>query len=320
MTEAFTTTSVLTNLCQTAYDRLLEFALRSEPLFRNVADKKPAQQTAPGASVVLSLYSDLAAVTSALSESTDTDVVAIANPTQVTVTLQEYGNAAIVTRFLEATALSDVDPALANIIAYNCANSIDGLAQTALATIATTHVIGTSSTGSATITANPTKTNLLGTNLISSAAVRYIVAKLRANNVVPTRGNLYTAYIHPEVSHDLRAETGSGGWRESHITGAPDVIWPGEIGQYEGAAFVENSRCLSDTGGNGGTTRIFNTYFLGQQALAEASAQEPHIVIGPVVDRLARFRPIGWHAILGWSLYRTAASYKLWTSSSIHTT
>jgi N4-gp56 family major capsid protein len=266
---------------------------------------------------VLSLYSDLAAITSPLSEATDVTAVTIANPDRVTVTLQEYGNAAIVTRFLEATALSDVDPAIANIIAYNCANSIDGLAQTALATIGTTNVLGTSSTGSTTITANPTKTNLLGTNLISSAAVRYAVAKLRANNVVPTRGNLYTCYIHPEVSHDLRAETGAGGWRESHITGAPDVIWPGEIGQYEGAAFVENSRCLSDTGGNS-SARIFNTYFLGQQALAEASAQEPHIVIGPVVDRLARFRPIGWHAILGWSLYRTAASYKLWTSSSIH--
>ena len=311
-----TTTTSLALLCQTAYDRLLEFALRSEPLFRNVADKKPAQQTAPGASIVLSLYNDMAAVTGALSEATDVTAVEISAPTQVTVTLAEYGSAAIVTRFLEATALTDVDPAIANLISYNCANSVDVLAQTALATIGATH---TMCDVAGAISTSPTKGNLTAANVITSSAVRYAVAKLRANNVVPTRGQLYTCYIHPEVSHDLRAETGAGGWRDSHVYGAPDTIWPGEIGQYEGAAFIENSRCLSDTGGSS-SARIFNTYFLGQQALAEASAVEPHIVIGPVIDRLARFRPIGWHAILGWSLYRTAASYKLWTSSSIHAT
>ena len=40
-------------------------------------------------------------------------------------------------------------------------------------------------------------------------------------------------------------------------------------------------------------TKVFNTYFAGQQALAEAVAEEPHIVIGPVVDKLMRHRPIG---------------------------
>ena len=311
-----TTVTSLTLLCQTAYDRLLEFALRSEPLFRNVADKKPAQQTAPGATIVLSLYNDMAAVTGALSEATDVTAVEISAPTQVTVTLAEYGSAAIVTRFLEATALTDVDPAIANLISYNCANSVDVLAQTALATIGATH---TMSDVAGSISTSPTKGALTAANVITSSAVRYAVAKLRANNVVPTRGQLYTCYIHPEVSHDLRAETGAGGWRDSHVYGAPDTIWPGEIGQYEGAAFVENSRCLNAGDGNS-SARIFNTYFLGQQALAEATAQEPHIVIGPVVDRLARLRPIGWHAILGWALYRPAASYKLWTGSSIHTT
>jgi hypothetical protein len=32
-------------LVQKAYDRLLEFALRSEPLIRSVADKRPANQS-----------------------------------------------------------------------------------------------------------------------------------------------------------------------------------------------------------------------------------------------------------------------------------
>lgn len=41
--DVLTSTTVMANLVQTAYDKLVEFALRSEPLFREVADKKPAQ-------------------------------------------------------------------------------------------------------------------------------------------------------------------------------------------------------------------------------------------------------------------------------------
>lgn len=34
-------TSLGVNLVQTAYDRYVEFALRSQPLFRTLADKRP---------------------------------------------------------------------------------------------------------------------------------------------------------------------------------------------------------------------------------------------------------------------------------------
>jgi hypothetical protein len=43
MSDAYTTTTQLANLVETAFDKLCEFALRDEPLFRAVADKKPAQ-------------------------------------------------------------------------------------------------------------------------------------------------------------------------------------------------------------------------------------------------------------------------------------
>ena len=46
-------------LVQKAYDRLLDFALRSEPLIRSVADKKPTKLANPGSTVVLQLYADL---------------------------------------------------------------------------------------------------------------------------------------------------------------------------------------------------------------------------------------------------------------------
>jgi hypothetical protein len=65
-------------------------------------------------------------------------------------------------------------------------------------------------------------------------------------------------------------------------------------------------------------TRVFNTYFAGQQALAEAVAEEPHVVIGPVVDKLMRHRPLGWYGVLGFARYREEALYRVETSSSIN--
>jgi N4-gp56 family major capsid protein len=309
MANAYTDSSALAGLVKTAYDRYVEFALRSQPLIRSVADKRPAQQAMPGSSVVFSIYNDLAPVTAALSsESTDPDAVALSDVTTVAVTLAEYGNASLVTRKLQLFSLSDVDPAVADIIAYNMADSLDKLAMETLR--AGTNVIyGGSRTSTATITASDT---------LTAAKIRKAVAKLRSNKAVPREGSLYWCGIHPEVSHDLRAETGVGGWNDMHKyaeTGTGN-FWAGSIGTFEGAFFVETPRMYTATDGASSAT-VYRTILAGKQALAEAVAQEPSVVIGPVTDKLLRFRPIGWYGVLGFSLYRQAALYRIETGSSI---
>lgn len=318
MANAYTTTTAVSNVVQTAYDRLLEFNLRSQPIFRAFASKKPAQQAMPGSSVVFQKYVDLAQAITPLTETVDPDAVALGNTQQVTVTLNEYGNAGLITAKLEALALTDVDPALADIMAFNCVDSLDVVVQNVLAS--GTQSLGTSGTGSATISQSPTVSAITGTQLISSAAVRYAVAQMRSSNVQPLRGMLYGATLHPKVSVDLRQETGAAAWRDPHNYSAPDAIWSGEIGQYEGCFFVENPRVINAQvgSGTGGTqTRVFNSYFMGGQVLAEAVGYEPQVVIGPVVDKLMRHRPIGWKALLGWAIYRQEALWNLKTSSSI---
>ena len=311
-TENYTSTSTAslgTSLVQTAYDRYVEFALRAMPLIRDVADKRPAQQAMPGSSVVFQLYTDLSAVTGTLTETVDPDSVALGNTSNVTVTLNEYGNAAIATRKLELFSLSDVDPAIADIIAFNMADSIDGFAQTVLRQGSNVIYAGTA-TGTAGITAG---------NTITSANIRKAIAKLRSNKAVPRVGELYWVGIHPEVSHDLRAETGAGGWREAHVyneSGAGN-LWPGSIGVYEGAMFVESPRMYNAV--DGSSARVFRTLIAGKQALAEAVAEEPHVVIGPVTDKLMRFRPIGWYGVLGFARYREEALYRIESASSIGT-
>lgn len=293
-------------LVQLAYDRLVEFALRATPLIRDVADKKPARQAIPGSTVNLQIYKDLDQVTTSLTETVDPDAVALGTPDLVTITLKEYGSAALVTRALQLFSLTEVDPAIANIIAYNMADSLDQLAQAEL--IKGTQVLyGGTRTSTATVTAADT---------LTAAKVRKAVAKLRANKVAYRKGNMFWAGIHPEVSHDLRAETGAGSWRTPHEYQSNDGIWAGEIGSFEGAFFVESPRLYNATDG-ASSAKVYRTFMAGAQAFAEAVAEEPHVVIGPVVDKLMRFRPIGWYGVLGQSIYRDKALYRIETGSSI---
>jgi len=371
-------------LVQKAYDRLLEFALRAEPLIRSVADKTPAQQSIPGSTVVLQKYVDLTAATSTLSETVDPDAVALSTPDQVTITLNEYGNSVLVTRALELFSLADVDPAVSNVIAFNLADSIDKVAMETLRG-GTNVIYGGSATSTGTVAAAST---------LDSADIRKAVAKLRSNKAAYRKGSMYWVGIHPEVSHDLRAETGAAGWRDPHNYQSNENIWAGEIGAYEGAYFVESPRLYSSKSGadqtalstspavsgvsgeftivvangafggraevgdkisgtnvgtaakitaisvgatnttltvsvaNSGTvgtatltvtpvTRVFNTIVAGKQAMAQAVAEEPHVVIGNVTDKLMRFRPMGWYGVLGFARYREEALYRLETGSSI---
>jgi hypothetical protein len=64
-------------------------------------------------------------------------------------------------------------------------------------------------------------------------------------------------------------------------------------------------------------TRVYSTILCGKQALAEAVAVEPNVVIGPVTDSLMRFRPIGWYGVLGFSRYREESLYRIESGSSI---
>ncbi len=320
MANAYTSTTAMANLVQTAYDRMVEFALRSQPLFRSVADKRPAQQAMPGSSIVLQRYQDLATQKTPLNELVDPDAVAVGNPTTTTITLNEYGNAVLVTRKLDLFSLSDIDPAVANIVAYNLADTVDEVVQDVLRS-GSQFIRQNGSPGSVAPTYNGgTLAGIVAGSTYSSQAARLAVAKLRAQKVWPVKGSLYWTAIHPEVSHDLRAETGAAAWRDPHNYSAPGNIWAGEIGEYEGAFYIESPRCYNavDGGAGGNTVRVFRTYTAGQQALAEAVAEEFHVVVGPVVDKLMRARPIGWYGVAGWSLYRTEALIRTETTSAIN--
>ena len=237
---SLTTTSSISNLVQAAYDQYVRMALRSIPVMRSLADVKPVQQAMPGSSVVFSIYSDLAQATSTLTESSDVSSIALGNPSQVTVTLAEYGSAVSTTKKLNLTSFNDVDSALADIIAYNAADSIDNVVGQVLC--AGTNVIYANGPSGTVPTASSA---ILPVDTITTADIRNAVVTLRTNKALPRIGELYAAYLHPRQSADLRAESGTGGFQEltKYVERTPFTA--GAVGVLEGAFVVETPRVLN---------------------------------------------------------------------------
>jgi len=312
---AYTETSSV-SVDQVAFDRIAYFALRSELLFDQAADVQPTAQAMPGTGVTFTIFNDLAAATSTLSETNDVTAVAMSD-SQVTVTLAEYGNAVITTAKLRGTSFLDVDTVAANLVGFNAGISIDSVVRDVIA--GGSNVIF----GGGGATTPSSRATVQTEDIIEANDVRKVTAQLRGANSATFNG-LYMGFIHPDVSYDLRKETGAASWRDPHIYQDTAGIYNGEIGAFEGIRFIETSRAkIFENAGDGGTVEVYCTHIMGRQALAKAhsiadgNGSVPRIVRGPVVDTLARLQPIGWYWLGGYSRFREASLRRIESASSL---
>lgn len=307
---------------QVAFDRLAYFALRSELLFDQAADVQPVAQAMPGTGVTFTIFSDIAAATSTLNEVTDVTPTAMSD-SQVTVTLNEYGNAVVTTAKLRGTAFLDVDSAAANIIGYNAGDSMDQVVREVLSGGSNVVYGGGGSS-------KPTsRVTIQAEDTIAAGDVRKVVAQLRGANVATFNGS-YMGFIHPDVSYDFRSATDAAGWRTPANYVDPTGIYNGEIGLFESVRFIETPRAKVRVDASNGTSTtgavdVYDTYIMGRQALAKAfSAQDgngavPKIVRGNVTDLLMRLQPLGWYWLGGYGRFREASLRRIESSSSIAT-
>lgn len=390
MSSQISSRTTVENLIQHAYDKLVEFNLRSEPMFRKFADKRPVDVTNPGGTVVFQLHNDLERVTATLNETTDVDAVAIKNTNKVSVTVDEWGNAVERTERLALESLSNIDPAIADMLAFNQLDSLDYQVYLKLVNPATGRTNGTTAANETVVNGEDRIKETVDS--LTAASVRKSVAKLRGAKVQTRDGSFYIGLVHPDVSFDLRTEaagSGSNVWQMPHTytEGGVGNMWTGEVGIYEGVKFIESPRAEQALGAartitnkaltsnvatltsvaHGfkvgdkvtvvGVDAVFNGTFtitaaaadtfayaktnanvtsgavsdaaalasieehkaiiMGKQALLEAVTYEPKTVVGPVVDRLNRFRTVGWKFLGGWNIYRPEARYVISVRSSI---
>lgn len=180
----------------------------------------------PGSSVIFNIYPDMVPVTAPLTETVDPDAVAIPATTPVSVTLLEYGNSVQVTRKLRLFSLSDVDPAIADLVAYNMVDSLDRVIMPIVSN--GTNVIREN--GGKMLINGGTTGAVASTDVFTSRDARAVVTGMRNRAALPRQAELYVGYIHPDVSFDLRSESDTAAWRPPHEYSAAKNIWNGAIG------------------------------------------------------------------------------------------
>ena len=306
------------SLVQTAYDLAVYYALRPEMYFDPVATVRSTNQSYNGSVVQFTQQADLAAATSALSESADVTPVAMSDTT-VSITLVEHGNAIISTALLRGTTFIPYDPIVANVVGYNAGLSLDTIARGVLD--AGTNVYYQDASGGVT---GAGRSTIVPGDTFAATHVRLAKAQLRRAFVRPING-YYIAYIHPDVAYDLQGQTGTNTWSDPHAYSAPDGIFQGELGAFQGVRFIETPRApiFADAGSSTTNTDVYATLFVGQEALAKAYSTSdgngplPALVAGPITDTLRRLQPFGWYWLGGYSIFRQAAVRRFEGASSI---
>lgn len=313
-TSITTTPGIGDETVKAAYDLAIGVAYRKQPTYRQwVTRHDPVNVSMPGSSVILNKYDWLAdsTVTAAktpLNEEQDVDSTKLPPTLPITLTLNEFGFPVSTTKKLRVMSFADVDFAAAASIADHMGRTVDSLVQDVMRTGTNVIYSGTGNAATADVAAGDT---------LTSTNIRTAVTLLRGRNVPAPDGEFFLGGAHPYVIHDLRQESGSGGWRTPNEYGqSQSAIWRGEFGEFEGVRFIQNPITYKATDGTSSRT-IYRTYIQGPEVIAEMTPVDFGFVMGPTVDKLNRFRHVGWYGIGGWALYRDESIERIESASTI---
>lgn len=251
----------------------------------NVTDALIAKKVEINAkSIQMPKYARSAVATTPLSEIEDITSTALAD-SKVTFTPAEYGNAYTITSLGSFQTGGLVDMAAAALIGENYASTMDALAIAAMDASTNTYVVGGTAEGS--VTAG---------QVASDVFLNYFYNKL-ARASVPKINGAYVMMAHDDVVTDLRAATGVGSWQDVTKYSAPGMALMNEVGMFKGFKVVVNNRATFADQSGAGTVDLYNSYFLGANALGKAISLPGSVRLSGPFDKLNRFYNIGWYEV-----------------------
>jgi len=302
----------LTGLVRTAYSKAVEFSFQPQLYFSQFAQTKRWDinqgDPMPGNVVTFTIFNALTEATGALTETADPTPETLGK-TQKSVTLYEYGKLITTSRKLRTLSFANIDLAVGRVVGDNMGRSVDLIARGAFdSQTGSTYVLYASGTSA---------TDIVASSTLAASDVRYARNRLARNNVPKIDGRFYVAIAHPDVIHDLRAETGSGAWRAPKEYVDPEEVYNGEIGEFEGFRFVETTNAALTSDGASGSVDLYTTYFVGFQAMAYAEGIPPAMGISGPFDAMQRLMHVYWYGLFGFGELRPEALFKVYSASSV---
>ena len=153
------------------------------------------------------------------------------------------------------------------------------------------------------------------------------VALLRSAHAKTYEGNYMMAVASPLALHDLRQDTGTGGWLDANKYVTPDKIFKGEVGAIGGARVVESSNIASyvnasNDAGAAGNIDVFPTYVFGKDAFGIVTEGDPKSIVkmpgsGGTKDPLDQEASVGVKFRVGCTILRQPALYRIESASTL---
>jgi N4-gp56 family major capsid protein len=278
-----TTTSSLSGLMQIFYSK--DFLARAKQMmvFDVGAQKRPMPSNS-GKTIYFNRFTQLAAATTPLTESTNPSATALST-TVVSATVAEYGSYGSVSSLYELTSIDEGLRESVAVFAEQGALTIDTLIKNVLLAGATEQLAGGKSA----------LTDVAATDVLSGAEIRKAVKTLKKNGAHKFEDGMFRGIVPVSSVYDLM---GNSEWVNARIyTDASDVL-NGEVGKLYGVRFVESNNEASASS----TVTVYSTFIFGKNAYGIVdinSGSNVEIIVkksgaGDTSNPLNMFSTIGW--------------------------
>lgn len=274
------TTSTLSQLMQTYYDKLFIETAKQWLVHEEGAQKRPLPK-GEGTSVYFQRYSPLSLISSALTEGSNPTAVTL-SATNVTASVSEYGSYTTLSKLLSLTAIDPRMKGAVEIMAQNAGESRDALVRNELAN------------GTAQIAGGKVLTAVAATDTFSAAEVRKAVRTLKNAKAMRYDDGYFICKTSPYAAYDLM---GDSTWVNAHTYKDGSELYKGELGKLHGVRFLESTQPTITSS----TVSVYNNYIHGKEAFGvtdlEGDAKKVYVKVpgdSSTDNPIDRFYTVGW--------------------------
>ncbi|MEK0313739.1 N4-gp56 family major capsid protein [Cohnella sp. 56] len=285
-----TGTAGLAPTIQTYYDKKLVARMLPNLTFMKYAQKRPIPRNG-GKTINLRSFTPLAPATTPLTEGVTPAGNTLAM-TEMTATVQQYGDFVQVSDVLDLTAIDPVLDETADLLGEQAAQTLDAVARDNL------------NTGTSVQYANGrvSRVTVAAGDNLTVLEIRKAVRTLKRNNAKPIDGRNFVAIVEPGATFDLQ---GDSKWEEAAKYAGSTQIFDGEIGRLYGVRFVETSLAKKFAGAGAASVDVYSTLVFGKDSYfmtdIESSGAVKNIIkplgSGGTSDPLDQRATSGWKAL-----------------------
>jgi N4-gp56 family major capsid protein len=294
------TFSSLTAESKQFYERNLLLRARQAQVFYQYGMKTQLKENS-GNSVSWRRFNSLSSAITPLSEGTTPNATSL-SVSEITASVQEYGNYVSITDALDLMAIDKVMLEASDVLGQNAGESIEIVIRNVLQ--AGTNVqFATGSTRAAQSGANPLSLNLLRKALIALDAnnARRFNASEEADK--PGVGG-YVAFVHPNVVFDIYNDPELKAVLQQNSNN--DKFWTGYIGSIYGIQLYQSTLVPVFTGAGAASANVYATIILGQHAfgVVDVSGKGKYELIVKPLGSAGADDPLDQRGSIGWKAWQ----------------